>query len=112
MQLADPRVLRLLQLGDDLLGGQRVGPRVAGLGLEGAELAVGVADVCVREPTADHVVGRPAVLLEPNVVGQGPHAREVRRLVEQQPILEAQALATQYFVRQGEQARVTNPGLQ
>ena len=39
-------------------------------------------------------------------------AREVRRFVEQQAILEAQAFAPQHLVRQGEQARIANPRLQ
>jgi len=104
VQLADARVLGLLQLPDDVLGGEGVGPGVAGLGLEGAELAVGVADVGVGEAAAHHVVGGPAVHLEPHLVGHGPHAGEIRRVVEQQAVLEAQALPAQHLLRQGQQA--------
>ncbi len=108
VQLADPSVLGLLQLGDDLLGREGVGPGVAGLGLEGAELAVGEADIGVGQPAAHHVVGGPAVLLEPHMVGHGADAREVGALVEQQAVVVGQAFAAQHLVRQGQQARVAD----
>ena len=45
---------------------------------------------------------------QPHVVGHGAHTREVRGVVEQQAILESQAVPAKHLVRDGQQARIAD----
>jgi len=93
VQFADPQVFRLLQLANDVLGAEHVSPGIARFGLEGAELAMGVADVGIGEAATHHEIGLETVLLQANLMRHGPDAGQIRALIEQKAVLKGKTLS-------------------
>jgi len=85
----------------NFIEGIGVGPGSTGIASEGAQLAVGYADIGRVDVPIDVEVGDSAVALFSNVIGQPANRQEIRRPVQRNPVINAEAVTREYSLGDG-----------